>query len=338
MERAGEYLCGWSALDRALWGEADLNRTRRFVQVCLQSGDVCTKHSGKYAFIRVLHCQEPFSSVFSFLSACASIRCYLKAKHLMRKWQDFSKAQTQAQQEEEIQAQTQEEIQTQAQAQEETQAQAQEETQKERVDKRKRMGKRKRMDGKKEKEKGRKTSMETRCLFIQWVFLLQSITWTCSAVFHFRDCYLTQCLDYLCAMGSILSMLCVSCMNNQKHFRASVLGGAFLFVFHAYYMLCVEFNFQYNSAVCAALLGANTLLWGVWYKRVKAQAYSRVLKMGGCGLVCASVFQAVDFGPVLFFLDSHSVWHLLGFVYSAVLYEFFLLDTEYEGEIAEQGD
>lgn len=172
-------------------------------------------------------------------------------------------------------------------------------------------------------------SLETRCRVIRGTFLLQVATWGSSCLFHFRDCYPTQCLDYLCAIGSILAMLGLSCLGDARRFKAAVIAGLLLFAGHSYYLLGVEFNFQYNTAICGALFAATVWRWCRWYQAIQQSAHSRLLKLGIIGMAAASAFQAIDFGPIFFLLDSHAVWHLLGLIYSLVLYRFFLEDTEY---------
>ncbi|OAG28811.1 hypothetical protein NEDG_00950 [Nematocida displodere] len=176
----------------------------------------------------------------------------------------------------------------------------------------------------------RKQSQETQRYLsvVAGSLAVHSVCWLCSALFHLRDCYLTQCLDYLCAMLSILSIMYISlCRLYQSYLGPLLFLGGFFFA-HAYYLLGVEFNFLYNSVVCGLLMSGNVILWWRWYRQISSQAHSRVLSLGGSGMVIASLFQVIDFGPVLFLIDSHSLWHVLAALYTGVFYHFLLVDAQ----------
>ncbi|KAH9385226.1 post-GPI attachment to proteins factor 3 [Nematocida major] len=152
-------------------------------------------------------------------------------------------------------------------------------------------------------------------------------TWVGSFVFHVRDCYCTQCIDYFGAISSISSSVFLSCvrlslLQRSARYALPVLVGA-----HIYYMHWVNFNFGYNAAVCGGLFAVNLLLWCLWYGRVRSQVHSRLLRLSIVGMCISALFQLIDFGPVHFLLDSHAMWHVLGWLFSTSLYVSILTDT-----------
>ncbi|KAI5192803.1 post-GPI attachment to proteins factor 3 [Nematocida minor] len=163
--------------------------------------------------------------------------------------------------------------------------------------------------------------------FLKCVLALHSATWLGSCVFHIRDCYATQCLDYFGAILSISSTIFLSIK------RLSISADAaqyFLSVFvacHILYMHFIHFDFLYNAAICGVLFGVNVGLWTLWYMRIKSAVYSRLLKISIFGMVSAACFQIVDFGPVYFILDSHALWHILGWIFSCSLHLFIAIDA-----------
>ncbi|KAI5187766.1 post-GPI attachment to proteins factor 3 [Nematocida homosporus] len=162
-------------------------------------------------------------------------------------------------------------------------------------------------------------------LILETAISLQCLTWFLSGVFHFRDIYVTQVMDYLGAMASILSLGIVSLSRWGKVSRSVWLAKTIFFLGHSVYLLGIEFNFGYNAMVCGLLFALNCGLWVVWYRRLKSPCRV-VLKVAGVGLVLASLFQALDFGPILFLVDSHALWHIFGFLFSSILYYFYYLD------------
>jgi post-GPI attachment to proteins factor 3 len=165
------------------------------------------------------------------------------------------------------------------------------------------------------------------------LFLSSStLCWTASFVFHVRDCWMTQCLDYLLAFTSILlltylSLIRTSLPKISLARAASLLAAlALVCVSHTYYMVSVHFSFPLHTGLCALFVAANFILWHRWFLAVRKRPYSRLLLIFCQGTLFSLFFHMIDFGPMLFLVDSHSLWHLLSFVFSHFLFSFLLFD------------
>lgn len=155
---------------------------------------------------------------------------------------------------------------------------------------------------------------------------IHAMTWTGSCIFHVRDCYTTQCIDYF---GAILSISSTLLLSFRRLNIPTTLLTRILTVFipvHVLYMHFIHFNFLYNSIICGVLFLSNTAIWLFWYSRIDHLPYSRLLRLSILGTACAASFQVVDFGPVYFLLDSHALWHILAWIFTSTLYVFFLVD------------
>ncbi|KAI5150139.1 post-GPI attachment to proteins factor 3 [Nematocida ausubeli] len=163
---------------------------------------------------------------------------------------------------------------------------------------------------------------------LKYTFCVHVATWIFSGIFHIRDTYSTQCMDYFGAIASISSTLVLS-GNKLSIYPVAIRRILMLFgTVHVLYMHFVEFNFLYNSIVCGVLFGCNFALWSVWHKRASAHSYSKILKLSMLGILVSAAFQVIDFGPVYFLLDSHALWHILGWLFSTSLYVFLIVDAE----------
>ncbi|KAI5171611.1 post-GPI attachment to proteins factor 3 [Nematocida sp. LUAm3] len=252
------------AVDHLLWKQDDLEKNQMFIKYAIENMDVSSKYNGKYAFIRIMHCQELVSSAFSFFSGFLALFYLVRAQKLKRL-----------------------------------------------------------------------SSVQKRKEHEKYFFLVESLlfvhfcTWTASGVFHMRDCYTTQCCDYIGAMSSILSLLVTNLYRLSVPLRYSCcIFGAF-FILHSYYLIFVQFNFLYNSMVCGTLFLLNIILCMRLCFKISGLAHSRVLVLACLGLGFSALFQGIDFGPALFLVDSHALWHIFAFIFSSSLYLFYHFDIEY---------
>ncbi|KAI5168705.1 post-GPI attachment to proteins factor 3, partial [Nematocida sp. AWRm79] len=161
-------------------------------------------------------------------------------------------------------------------------------------------------------------------------YSINTVTWLFSALFHIRDIYITQCVDYFSAILSLFTSIAISLYRLyliNTHYVISL-----IWFIHVLYML-TNFNFMYNSIICGIFYCINVLLWYNWYVFIKEYSYSRILVLIISGMCISVLFQVIDFGPIYFLLDSHAVWHILGFIFSTFLYVFIIIDLYYIKDI-----
>lgn len=164
-------------------------------------------------------------------------------------------------------------------------------------------------------------------------------TWLWSTAFHARDNDLTEALDYLCAF----SVVCYSLfaffarLFETKSKALSIglgLGVSAVFVSHVKYMMTVKFDYGYNMTMNLAVGGLNSvcwLAWAFWHRQALPHVKSAV---SAVLLLNASILlEVLDFAPVLWTFDSHSLWHLSTAPVHFLWYDFVFKDLEYRSEL-----
>ncbi|XP_029687659.1 post-GPI attachment to proteins factor 3-like, partial [Takifugu rubripes] len=140
--------------------------------------------------------------------------------------------------------------------------------------------------------------------------------WFWSTVFHTRDTYLTEKMDYFCATAVILYSIYLCCVRTLGLRRPAVssIVGVFLilaFTSHVSYLTFVSFDYGYNMAANATIGLVNLLWWLCWCW----QNRGTLPYWWKCGLVVLllhglALLELLDFPPMLWILDAHAVWHL----------------------------
>ncbi|GAB6031030.1 Post-GPI attachment to proteins factor 3 [Chamberlinius hualienensis] len=141
-------------------------------------------------------------------------------------------------------------------------------------------------------------------------------TWLWSAIFHTRDTQLTELLDYLCAMFSVLFTFFGLC--NRLFFRKSKLLVALcgilclvIFIRHAHYLAFVHFDYQYHLRISVAIGFINSVGWLLWCAfRWKKQPYVWKCCTVVVAVNCLLTLELLDFPPIMWTFDAHSLWHL----------------------------
>lgn len=291
-EISDSYFSKNKTIDSILWEENSLRNNQEFIKTCLYHANNNVKYNGKYAFIRICHAQEIVSSIFSFLSAVSaliSLFClfYIKQKHSTLSSSSCRRTMHTARTNDLSMHSTTHTF---------------------------------------THSTFTHTSIPKYYTTLKWTLFIHCCTWIGSCIFHVRDCYATQCIDYF---GAILSISSTILLSFRRLSIPSVCLQRVLSVFvlcHVLYMHCVRFDYAYNSFACGVLFVLNGGLWSFWYGRIRRHPYSRMLSLSIFGIGCAGSFQVIDFGPIYFLLDSHALWHIIGWIFSTLLYAFFLLD------------
>ena len=155
-------------------------------------------------------------------------------------------------------------------------------------------------------------------MFHVWTFYsLTAITaWTCSTIFHFRDTPVTEMLDYFTAFLTVLTSLlaCVLRMLGTTNMTmVSVVTSVFVFFYskHVYNMAFVRFDYGYNMKVNVGVGVLNGLLWLGW--SLSHYNDGPHVKKGVIAILLLSAslaLELLDFAPIWWTFDSHSLWHL----------------------------
>lgn len=163
-------------------------------------------------------------------------------------------------------------------------------------------------------------------------FLINSFAWICATIFHARDTYWTEKMDYFSA-ALVIGISVFTCftqiIGRLRDFRSYLVGVvlSFLFGAHIFYMAFIHFDYGYNMKFLVANGVVNIVLWLIWClknRRKKPFVWKCVLSMGGT--LCLASLELWDFPPIWFILDGHALWHL-GTSPVAYLWFSFLTDN-----------
>jgi hypothetical protein len=159
-------------------------------------------------------------------------------------------------------------------------------------------------------------------------------TWVWSTVFHARDTFLTERLDYFCAFSIIIWGLWIA-VSRTLHLQIDqqiVLLVILLFGYfsHLLWMSFVLFDYGWNTlvnAVCAFVCSFFWLRWA-WSNRDRTYVYLLVVSI--VGVYPMSLLELLDFPPFFELLDAHALWHLSTIPFTFIMYEGILRDLQHE--------
>uniref|UniRef100_A0A8R1TM24 Post-GPI attachment to proteins factor 3 n=1 Tax=Onchocerca volvulus TaxID=6282 RepID=A0A8R1TM24_ONCVO len=176
------------------------------------------------------------------------------------------------------------------------------------------------------------------------------IMWTCSAIFHWADFWLTEYLDYFTACAFIVFALFVSISftikSLQNCYRGRILWSflfitlLYLYTNHIYnlthHILQINFDYGYNMKMCIACSLLTAIIYCVWLvQQWKLRDHS-----GRRSLLCLTVMviwgllsvllEVLDFVPIYWIIDSHSLFHLATVPLPLLMTRFILLENAHE--------
>ncbi|KAI4807759.1 hypothetical protein KUCAC02_027545 [Chaenocephalus aceratus] len=159
--------------------------------------------------------------------------------------------------------------------------------------------------------------------------------WFWSTVFHTRDTYLTEKMDYFCATAVILYSIylcCVRTLGLKRPGVSSMVGVLLILAFtsHVSYLTFVSFDYGYNMAANTSI-GIVNLLW--WLCLVLAEPADAALlvevRPGGGAAPRPGSAGAARLPPMFWILDAHAVWHLSTVPVHFLFYSFLIDDSLY---------
>ena len=143
--------------------------------------------------------------------------------------------------------------------------------------------------------------------------------WIWSSVFHSRDFMWTEELDYFCATSLIIFTFYLIiyrwtyhlALKKRKYIRW-LIAVALLSIYlgHISYLHFVKFDYGYNMMFNVAIGITNCMLSIIfWYSKKDKLLY--VWKLPTVGVLSSMFlcFELLDFPPILWVFDAHSIWH-----------------------------
>jgi len=160
--------------------------------------------------------------------------------------------------------------------------------------------------------------------------------WLWSSVFHARDFPWTEKLDYFCATSLVVYAFYV-CLHRWTYevaaekrtalrwIAGTVLG--IMYIAHVAYLSYGRFDYGYNIKANIAVGLLNSASWILLCVRNRVGC-PYFWKMGLAVILtnCFLAFEVLDFAPVLWTFDAHSIWHFLTIPLPFLIFSFFVDD------------
>ncbi|KAM8714400.1 hypothetical protein ACLKA7_014519 [Drosophila subpalustris] len=181
----------------------------------------------------------------------------------------------------------------------------------------------------------REVRSDSPCYKLAHIFGLTCLNgWVWSAIFHTRDYPLTELLDYAFAYSIILCSLYCMVMRMLHRYSLFLRGVITLAVVSYYinyfaYLSVGKFNYSFNMKVNIATGTLAAVGWFVWCHRVRYRRpyYKRILRFYVLFALAMSL-ELLDFPPILWILDAHSLWHLATVPLVSLYYDFMIEDCQ----------
>ncbi|XP_061193950.1 post-GPI attachment to proteins factor 3-like [Saccostrea echinata] len=186
----------------------------------------------------------------------------------------------------------------------------------------------------------RKVVPSTTALYYVWhiVALIGLHAWMWSTIFHTRDFPLTEKMDYFCAFSLVLanlgSLFC-RILGTEKRRRITIvlLMLVIVYVQHIYYLAFIKFDYGYNMKVNIACGCVNLLGWLYWCRRHWSELpHTRKCLIVMVGMNVLLMLEVLDFPPIWWMFDAHSLWHAGTVPLGILWYSFIIDDGKYLAE------
>lgn len=166
-------------------------------------------------------------------------------------------------------------------------------------------------------------------------FLTNANGWIFACIFHARDLYWTEKLDYFGA-ALVIAISILTCFtriigrinDKRTYFLTSIV--VMLFGYHISYMAFVKFDYGYNMKFMICVGAMNVLSWLIWCwvnRNKRKHVWKCAVTMLGTGLF--ALLELLDFPPIWWLFDGHSLWHLGTAPLSILWFQFLIDDDSY---------
>ncbi|XP_044732988.1 post-GPI attachment to proteins factor 3 [Chrysoperla carnea] len=159
--------------------------------------------------------------------------------------------------------------------------------------------------------------------------------WIWSCIFHTRDVRLTEIMDYICAFSIVsFSLLCalirLSYWKTRKIKCIFTIIMLIVFLNHTAYLATGLFDYSYNMFLNVFVGGLTCVLWIIWcLKNIHKYKHLRKCLIFVTLMPAVTAFEILDFPPIWWLIDAHSLWHLATVPLNIVFYNFIIEDIRY---------
>ena len=170
-------------------------------------------------------------------------------------------------------------------------------------------------------------------------FYSSMLTWCFSTVFHARDVWLTEKLDYFGAAWGIFIFchltICRTLQIRDPELQDRLMSFfQFGFFLHICKMIFHSFDYAYNMVLLSVVGGVSISLWIFWWAFMVDEVTKAKNRRVNYPVWCVLLFVAStvmleirDFPPLWGWLDAHSLWHLSTIPITLKWYEFYAQDV-----------
>lgn len=168
-------------------------------------------------------------------------------------------------------------------------------------------------------------------------FLVTINAWMWSTVFHVRDFNWTEKLDYFSAaflvvVGLVAQFVRISGPTAAKWHIVYCGVWLVLLCCHVTYLSVFKFDYGYNMAACIAAGALYSAIWIIWCIKNGGERSHYTWKCAATVMAasCFVLLELLDFAPLWWTFDAHSLWHLSTVPLPLMWYSFLADDAEYE--------
>jgi post-GPI attachment to proteins factor 3 len=165
-----------------------------------------------------------------------------------------------------------------------------------------------------------------------WFAYVGTMTWIFSAIFHTRDFVFTEQLDYFAAGANVLYGLYYTPIvifrldrptpRRRSMVRAWTVVCCCLYAAHVAYLKLWRWNYTYNIAANVVVGLVHNLLWTYFSWKKYRDTHMVWAIWPGCAvawIMLVMSFELLDFPPLWYAIDAHSLWHL-GTIFPTILW------------------
>ncbi|XP_012275338.1 post-GPI attachment to proteins factor 3 isoform X2 [Orussus abietinus] len=158
--------------------------------------------------------------------------------------------------------------------------------------------------------------------------------WLWSSIFHAQDNAFTEAMDYSCAFGIVLTLLCCLLFRltykRRKVLFTIICGYVSMLYTHLSHLWSGRINYGYNmklNILLGLVTSIMTLVW--WYRNYKRLEHIRLIGWFNVLSVSSTLLEVTDFPPIFWIFDAHSLWHASSAPLIILLYRFIIKDCLY---------
>lgn len=151
-------------------------------------------------------------------------------------------------------------------------------------------------------------------------------------MFHVIETGWNEAMDYYGVLMAIYWGIwhgIVRVFRIERNWPACIASGVPLLLIVAHtmgYMMFTLFDYGYHQKVCALGLGVHAALWIALHVKER-QAHTAYMVYAHIMLGVCSLFEIIDFKPLLQTFDGHSLWHLAAVVAARVFFYYIIGDA-----------